>query len=220
MNLAQMYLDVASILDDLNYGYFTQPQILSWLNRGQNKLQRQLLKAGNNRYTVTVTTPLILGQSAYALPLDFKKLNNLEVIISGIPPNECTNPVSPITENQKYLVQQGEGTPNFYVIKKNALILYPASDGNSPTLRMTYSYMVPDLVNPTDVPDAPSDYHELIELYAAEYAFMKDGRQNALLVNMIAELMGQIDSDAQERTQDQPRTIVQTGNNADNGFYW
>lgn len=220
MTLAQLQVDVAAILDDINYGYFTQTQITQWLNKGQNEIQRRLLKAGNNRYTKTITTPLIFNQSAYALPSDFKKLHNLEVIVSGTPPNESTNPVSPITENQKYLVQNGAGTPNFYVIKRNALILYPASDGTAPTLRMTYSYMVTDMVNPTDSPDCPYDYNHLLTLIACEYAMLKDGRASPYLEGMLAKEQASIDSDAQERTQDQVRSIVETGSNSDNGFFW
>lgn len=220
MNLGQLQTDVAGILDDINFGYFTQAQITVWLNKAQNELQRRLLKAGNNRYTVTVTTPLVINQAAYALPPDFKKLHNLEVVVSGVAPNESTNPVSPITENQKYLVQNGAGTPNFYVIKKNALILYPTSDGNAPTLRMVYSYMVPDMVNLTDVPDAPSDYHHLITLLAVEYGLLKDGRASPYIEKMIATEQSGIDSDAQERNQDQVRSIIETGNNSDAGFFW
>ena len=220
MNLAQAQAYVSYALDDLQFGYFTQTQVTIWLNTAQNELQKRLLKAGNNRYTVTVVTSLIVNQTAYALPPDFKKLHNLEVIISGLAPNESTSPISPITENQKYLVNQGAGTPNFYVIKKNALILYPASDGTAPTLRMTYSYMVKDLINQTDVIDAPSDYHELVCLLAIELGFLKDNRQNPYISSKIAAIQSSIDSDAQERTQDQPRGVVETGNSADNGFFW
>ena len=219
-NLSQLQIDVSNILDDLNFGYFTQTMVTLWLNKAQNEIQRRLLKAGNNRYAVTVTTPLILNQAAYALPSDFKKLHNLEVVVSGTPPNENTNPISPITENQKYLVQNGQGTPNFYVIKRNALILYPTSDGTAPTLRMVYSYMVTDMVNQTDIPDCPSDYCHLLTLLACEYGMLRDGRASPYLEKMIAAEQASIDSDAQERAQDQVRSIVETGNGADNGFYW
>lgn len=220
MNLSQLQSYVSYALDDLQFGYFTIPQVTQWINNGQNELQKRLLKAGNNRYTVTVTTPLVINQMAYALPPDFKKLHNLEVVITGTAPNESTNPVSPITENQKYLVQNGAGTPNFYVIKKNALVLYPASDGTAPILRMTYSYMVPDLVNLTDVPDAPSDYHELIGLLAIEQGLLKDGRASPYIEKKIDAIQKSIDSDAQERTQDQPRGVVETGSGSDAGFFW
>ena len=219
MNLSQLQTYVSTALDDLNFGYFTVAQINIWLNNAQHELQKRLLKAANNRYTVTVTTPLVVNQQAYALPPDFKKLHNLEVIVSGTAPNEALSPVSPITENQKYMAQTGAGTPTCYVIKKNALILYPAADGTAPTLRMTYSYMVTDMVNLTDVPDAPADYHEMIGLLAIEDGFLRDGRANPYIEKKIAAIQSSIDSDAQERNQDQSRNIIETGN-SDVGFMW
>lgn len=219
MQLQDLQNLVAYWLDDLNFGYFTQTQITVWLNNAQKELQKRLIKAGNNYYTITVTTPLVANQSDYQLPSDFKKLHNLEVILSGTAPNESTNPIQPITENQKYLVQTGTGTPFWYTIKKNRLILRPAPD-TALTMRMVYSYMIADMANLTDVPDAPADYHELIALLAAEDGNIKDGRSNPLLEKKIAVYQAQIDSDAQERNQDQTRQIVETGNSADNGFFW
>lgn len=219
MQLSDLQSLVSFWLDDLNFGYFTQNQVTLWINNAQHELQKRLLKAGNNRYNITVTTPLVVGQNDYILPADFKKLHNLEVIISGTAPNESTAPIAPITENQKYLVQTGSGTPAWYTFKSNRLVLRPAPD-TALTLRMLYSYMVTDLVNPTDIPDAPDDYHEMIALLACEDGFIKDGRSNALLEKKIAAIQASIDSDAQERNQDQTRAVIETGNNVDNGFFW
>lgn len=219
MQLSDLQGLVSFWLDDLQFGYFTQAQVTVWINNAQHELQKRLLKAGNNRYSIAVTTPLVVAQSDYALPTDFKKLHNLEVIISGTAPNESTSPISPITENQKYMVQTGQGTPTWYTFKKNRLVLRPAPD-TALTMRMIYSYMVTDLVLATDTPDAPSDYHEMIALLACEDGFIKDGRANPLLEKKIAAIQASIDSDAQERNQDQVRSIINTGNDADNGYYW
>ena len=219
MQLQQLQTLVSTTLDDLQFGYFTLPQVTLWLNNAQHQLQKRLLKAGNARYNLSVTTPLIVNQNVYVLPTNFKKLQNLEVIISGIPPNESTNPICFITENQKYLVSTGAGTPAWYRFVGNNLFITPAPD-TAYSMRLIYSYMIPDMVNPTDVPDAPLDYHEMLSLLACEDGFIRDGRSNPLLEKKIAEYQASIDSDAQERNQDGPRTIVETGNSADAGFYW
>ncbi len=219
MQLQEIQALVSFWLDDLNFGYFTQAQTLVWINNAQIELQKRLLKAGNQRYNLSVTTPLVVNQNVYVLPSNFKKLQNLEVIISGTPPNESTNPINFITENQKYLVNTGAGTPLWYTFVANNLFLRPAPD-TAYTMRMVYSYMVAPLVNPTDVPDCPTDYAEMIALLACEDGFIKDGRSNALLEKKISAIQSSIDSDAQERNQDQVRGIVETGNNADAGFYW
>lgn len=219
MNLASLQSYVSFALDDLNFGYFTQTQVTAWINHAQNELQKRLIKAGNQRYNLSVTTPLIVNQNVYVLPADFKKLQNLEVILSGTPPNESTNPITFITENQKYLVNTNTGTPTWYTFVANNLYVRPAPD-TAYTMRMVYTYMLTDLVNPTDIPDAPSDYHEMIGLLACEDGFIKDGRANPLLEKKIAAIQASIDSDAQERNQDGPRSIVETGNNSDNGYFW
>lgn len=218
MTLSDLQNRVSYYLDDLQFGYFTLAQVTSWINSGQNELQKRLLKSGNARYNLSVTTPLVVGQNDYVLPSDFKKLQNLEVVLSGTAPNESTSPIQPITENQKYLVQTGMGTPQFYTFKANRIVLRPAPD-TALTMRLVYSYMVQDLVNATDVPDAPLDYHEMIALLAAEDGFIKDGRSSPLLQKKLAAYEAQLDSDAQERNQDQPRSIVETGQSSDS-FYW
>lgn len=220
MQLSELKSLVSFWLDDLAFGYFTETQVTLWINNAQHELQKRLLKAGNARYNLSSTTPLVVNQNDYVLPTDFKKLQLLEVIMSGTAPNQAVNPVLPITTNQKFLVQNcGTGTPTWYTFKADRLILYPAPD-TALTLRMVYSYMVTNLVLPTDTPDAPDDYHELIALLACEDGFIKDGRSNALLEKKIAAYQMQIDSDDQERNQDQTRGIVETGNGADQGFYW
>ena len=73
--------------------------------------------------------------------------------------------------------------------------------------------MVVDMETDNDVPDVPEDYEELIALLAAQDGFLKDGRASEILMKKIAEYEKDLDSDANERLQDQPRAIV------DNGYF-
>lgn len=218
MNLSQLQTTCSYWLDDLQYGYFTQAQLLVWINNAKNELAKRLIKAGNARYNKSVKTSLVVNQNIYSLPTDFKKVQNLEVIVSGTSPYESTNPVQFITENQKYLVSTGTGTPMWYTFVYNYLYLRPAPDVALP-LRLVYTYQPIDLINPTDIPDAPQEYHELIALLAAEDGNIKDGRSNPLLEKKIAAIQSSIDSDAQERNQDGPRSIVETGISGET-FVW
>lgn len=206
-------------LDDLNFGYFTQTQVQIWLNNAQIEVQKMLIASGQNRYTTWVGTTLVIGQSHYVLPQDFRKLHNLEVVLTGTPPNETVTPIVPITENQKYLIDMGQSTPAAYYYEKNKLVIQPAPDTNL-LMRMKYTYLVANMVNPTDVPDVPAEYHELIALIAAADGFIKDGRQNPLLLTKIAAYQEELKQDAQERSQDLVRSIVQTGDNTDAGMYF
>jgi hypothetical protein len=160
----------------------------------------------------------VVNQTDYVLPQDFKKVQNLELVISGSVPNESTSPIVSITTNQKYLVTAGTGTPQFYRFRKNRLVVTPAPD-TALTMRLEYTYLVADMTLDTDIPDVPDEYQEFMALLACEDGFIKDGRVNELLLKKIAVFRSDLDMDAQERNQDGPRGIVETGNSSDS-FYW
>lgn len=219
MTFLEMQNLTAYWLDDLSFGYFTSAQVKMWLNNAQKRVQKRLLKAGELYYKTDVQTTLVVNQRQYQLPADFKKLHYLEVVTSGTVPNEATQPIQPITENQKYLVDSAPGTPAFYTISGSMLLIRPAPD-TALTMRMGYSYEVADMVNDSDVADVPESYHELLPLLAAEDGFLKDGRASEILAKKLKEFTVETDQDAQERNQDQPRSILETGNDAGSGFYW
>lgn len=211
---------VSYYLDDLAFGYFTPVQVKLWLNLAQQETQKRLIKAGQNYYLQCVTTSLVANQKYYALPEDFKKLHRLELIISGVVPNETTSPLTPITTNQQDLVPSQTGTPGYYSIQRNNLALYPTPESVL-TMRLYYSYDVVNMVLDTDVPDVPPEYHELIALIAAETGFMKDGRSSELLVKKLSDYDKMLDTDANERQQDTGRMVVETDSYSDTGaFYW
>ena len=218
MDFLDLQNSTAYFLDDLQFGYFTPTQIKLWINNAQKEVQKRLLKSGNNHYLRCVTTTLVVNQNDYVLPLDFKHLHRLEVIISGTAPNESASPILPITLNQTDLVDNTVGTPAVYYFKRNRLVLEPAPD-TALILRMWYSYEVAELVLDSDEPDVPTAYQELIPLLAAEDGFIKDGRVSGLLEKKLKEFQKDMDSDAQERNKDVPRGIVETGFSG-GGFYY
>lgn len=219
MNFGQLKSLVSYYLDDLNFGYFTETQVGLWINLAQKEVQKRLIKMGQNYYLKCAQTQLVVNQQEYELPTDFKKEHRLEVILSGTPPNENKQPIVPMTLNQQDLVQQGPGEPRFYTFKRNRLVIYPAPT-TAYTMKIYYSYAVSDMVNASDEPDVPEQYHELIALIAAEDGFIKDGRASDLLNKRMKDFEKAMDQDAQERNQDMPRTVVETGTDNYSGFYW
>lgn len=217
MTFSDLQNSVAYYLDDLNFGYFTATQVKVWINNAQRAVQKQLIKAGQNYYVRCGQTSLVVNQREYVLPDDFLKLHRLEIVMSGSSPNETTSVVAPITTNQQDLMTSGTGTPLAYSIRKNRLVLYPAPDAIL-TMRMQYSYEVTDMTLDSDQPDVPDQYHELIALTAAEDGFIKDGRSSDLLAKKLAEKRAELDSDAAERNQDTPRSVVVTESSG--GFYF
>ncbi len=217
MTFLQLQNLVAYWLDDLNFGYFTPTQVKLWLNNGQIEAQKLLLQAGENYYLKPVQTTMVINQADYVLPLDFMKLHRLEIVMTGVPPNEDTVPLAPITLNQQDLVPCHTGTPAFYYIKRNRLTLWPAPEQNL-TLRLYYSPKVDDMTLDTDVPNVPEQYHEFLAVLAAMDGLVKDGRDISSLMAKKQTYVEMMKADAQERNQDVPRGIVQTGDGGGNYF--
>jgi len=206
-------------LDDLQFGYFTPTQVKLWLNNAQQEVQKRLVKAGANYYTKCVTASTVANQRKYAFPSDLKKINRLEVIVSGVVPNESFNQIMPITINQVDLVVLGPGQPQYYYIDKNSFMLWPTPDIVY-TLRMMYTYQVANMTLDSDTPDVPAPYHELIALLATQDGFLKDGRVNDLLLAKIKAYDDMLYADSTDRNQDTARMVVSSGEDFNGGMYW
>lgn len=221
MNFLQLKQLVSFWLDDLNFGYFSETQVSTWLNNAQKEVQKKLIKMGDNYYTRFVQTNTVPNQSRYVLPQDFKKLHRLEMMTSGTVPNESVQSLTPMTINQQDLISRGTGQPLYYFIEKNMLVLFPAPD-TAQVLRMVYSYQVTDMTLDSDTPDVPESYHEFVALLACQYGFLKDGRVNELLLSKIAKYEETFNQDAEDRQQDTVREIVNTGSDVSSwgGVFW
>lgn len=211
MNRLELRNLVLYWLDDLNAGYFTEPQVNVWLNNAQVEVQKRIVKAGQNYYLKCAETSIVINQNKYALPEDFKKVNRLEFVVAGtVYPNEVVYPIIPITTNQKDMVFQGAGQPCFYSLRKDSIIIYPPPNVTG-TLRLFYTYAVTDMLTDADIPDVPDQYQELIALLACQDGFLKDGRANELFQAKLMAYEQMFDSDANERQVDTIRAIVMTG---------
>lgn len=204
-------------LNDPQFGYFTQTQLNYWLNNAQREVQKILLQSRANFYVTPVQTTLVVGQNDYVLPLDFMTVHRFEIVLSGVPPQETVSNLSPITINQQDIVQSQQGTPQFYFLKKNRVRVIPAPDTALP-LRMYYSYAVSDMVNLTDQPDVPAPYHELLAVLATIDGLMKDGRDVTPFIAKRTYYEELLKQETQDRNEDAPRGIVQTGDDMSQNF--
>lgn len=211
MTLSDLQNLCAYWLDDPNMTYFTPTQLTFWLNNAQREVQKVLKQSHVNFYVTRVQTTMVVNQADYVLPSDFMTLHRLEIVMSGSPPFEDTVCVDPITVNQQDLVPNQTGTPQFYYFKKNRITVRPAPD-MARTLRLYYSYLVTDMVNPTDIPDIPTSFHEYLAVLATQDGLLKDGRDNAQILMKKGYYENLLKQETQDRNEDVPRGIVQTGN--------
>lgn len=210
MTFSSLETMVSYIVDDLNFGYFTKAQIDFWLNNAQREVQKRLLQTPGNWYVIRNNTSTVQNQSDYVLPTNFLKVHRVELVLSGTAPNEVKGPLAQITPNEIDQLPPGPGTPSCFYILQNTLSVFPAPDTANQTLRIFNSYLVGDMVNPTDNPDVPYQYEELIGLLAARDAFIKDQRDPAPLDAKIAYYDVMMKQDAQQRDVTAGRRIVST----------
>lgn len=210
MTFLQLRVLTSGLLDDVDNGYFTVSQVNTWMNNAQKEVQKILNQAFEGHTIVKKQTTLVASQREYALPSDFKRLHTLNVVMQGTTPADLVvNPVTKITRNQQYLVNNQTGTPQGYYFQGNYIVLVPAPD-IARTMYMEYEYLIADMVLDADQPDLPPQYHEMITLYAARKGMLKDGRNAALVQKEIDDFEKGLKRDAEQRNADAPRTVTQT----------
>lgn len=219
MNLGQLKTLVSVWLDDVNFGYFTEPQVTVWLNNAQRECQKLLLQAGQNYYAKEVVTSTVANQQDYILPDDFFDLNRVAVITSGTGPTATQYPLVYITLNQRDLVSNQSGYPQYYTLVRNRLSLFPVPN-QAQSLLLTYSYLVEDMTLDSDVPDVPPEYHEFLAVLAVLDGYIRDGRDMTPMLQKRAYYENMLKQAAQERNLDSPRTIVVTGDYGYGSYYW
>lgn len=209
---------IVSWLDDLQQAYFTPAQVNVWINNAQRQVQQELLQAGNNWYMVPVETQTVSSQTDYVLPSDFIFLHRLELVISGTGTSEDRRPVMSITTNEQNMVPLSNGVPSNFYIKKDRITVLPAPS-QTWTLRLYYSPIVQDLQFDTDVPNVPEQFMEYLAILACYDGFIKDDRAPDNLIAKKAQYQEMVRKMAVDRTQDQPRSVVNVQDSDYSGYY-
>ena len=199
----------SDILDDTSNGYFTLPILTQRLNLNLRELQKRLISANEQYYTVCSTTNTVINQAAYALPSDFLQIIRLDYITQGTGVTAQTQKINFITPNQIDLISETSGVPAFYYMQKNNLILAPVPNAIW-TLHLEYSYYVADMVQTTDVPDAPQQFHPYIAYLTARDCMVKDGRNLSSIEAQLMQYETLLKQIAVQREADGPRMVVAT----------
>lgn len=209
MNQLQLRNLCYSWLDDLNGTYFLPAQVNVWLNNAQREVQKQLIQSGDNWYTIRASTSTVQNQDTYAVPMDFLKINKLEVLLSGQNPNQFRTMVVPVTLVQLDQVSMTAGTPGAYCLRKNCIVMRPIPD-NIYTLYLDYTYRVADMTANSSIPDVPAQYHEYLAVLATLDGLTKDGRDPTPMLTKKDYYLSLMKQDSNDRNVDAPRTVVVT----------
>ncbi len=206
MTLTELQSLFAIYVNDPFGGYFTPTIATTFLNNALIQAQRRLLKMHAAFYSVCTSTPLVIDQSQYALPSDFLALFDLWIDLdSETPPT--TLPLKFIPLSQRHEFVPTSGTPTHFFMLKDSVNLVVQPD-QVLTLEMIYAPKVSPMVNGSDVPDLPAQFHEYLALMAAKTAMMVDDKESKL----VNEALGVYDAlivANEQRVQSQPRYIIE-----------
>ena len=206
MTVGQIKAYVASMVDDLQFAYFTEPELLRYINQMQQETQKLLIQAGNNWYTtIDATQSTVINQGNYTVPTDFLKMNRIELVTNaGV--NETRYSIQSITLNQKDAVSFDSDVAGFYILKSTLwLSPFPSTVR---LIRMYYTYRIAAVAVDADIPDVPLEYHEYIADRVAEICFLKDGRDASFIRYKCDKVEQFLKQDAIERSQDHASRVV------------
>lgn len=209
MTLTNLLTYCSDLLDDPNNQYFTTSNLTLRLNLALRELQKRLISANQQWYSVCATTTTVAQQSAYALPTDFLQILRLDYITQGSGTTASTQKILEITPNQVDLVPGVAGDPQFYILNKDSFTLVPTPQ-RVITMHLYYSYYVSDMVLGADIPDAPPQFHEYIAILAARDCYIKDGRPIAPVEQKLQEYEKLLKEIAVQRDADGPRMVTAT----------
>ena len=210
MTLSDLETLVWTWLDDVNGTYFTKPQVDVWLNNAQREAQKQLIQAGENYYIQRMKGATVANQEVYVLPTNFRKCHKFEIVLSGTGVNENRRTLIPVTYVQLEQISQITGSPAAYCFKRNTVVLRPIPD-NIYTMYFHQSYRVVDMVNPTDLPDVPQDYHEYLAVLATLDGFLRDQRSPSdFVTTKLDRYVTMMKQDADDRDVSAPKSVVVT----------
>jgi hypothetical protein len=207
LTFLQMQTLASDYLDDPNNGYFSLTNLKTRLNLASKELQKRLLLAASQYYVECVTTATVSGQQAYALPSDFLELVRLDFLTSGSGATANYQKILSMTPNQRDLLSDVSGRPAYYWLQNNNIMLAPIPDSVY-TLHLEYAYLIADMVNDSDVLDAPAQFHEYPVLLTVRDCMVKDMRPLGNIETKLKEYEELLKQFAPERQVDGARMVV------------
>lgn len=209
LTFVQQQQYASDLLDDASNGYFTLPILKMRLNLAQRELQKRLISANQQYYMKCVKANSVASQDTYTLPTDFMELIWFGYILSGSGQTADYRQIMNMTPGQRNLVDGLVGDPEFYFFMQNSIVLKPTPT-RAVEMHLEYAYNVVDMVNDSDLPDAPEPFHEYIPILATRDCLIKDGRDLAPIGSKMAQFEELLKQIAVQRRADSPRMITAT----------
>ena len=192
--MAQLRTLVRFYIDDRGSSRFTDAELLVFLNEGQKEVQKIIDEADENFFSDCQSYSVVTDTDSYefGLPDNLKKVIQVERLVSGGTPV----PAEYVEFRKRHDYPAIRHELNYFGIVKTAPMYYLrglkigiANPTESYTLRLWYTYAIPDLVNDADRSEIPPEYRNLIALSAVPLTKgERIGGANAMPDELVTEL--------------------------------
>lgn len=193
MNLAQIRTEVLNTgFDQSVFG----ARINQYVNDGQNRIARYVEWFGAEGVYLI---PIVAGTSSYAWPSDLARVRN---VFNTATNNELQ--YAGLRDIDRSVTSTGE--PGFFAVDGPNLHLYPTPDSSTYSLELRYWKLPPALVNDTDVPALPPDYHYVLISYALWKCYERedDPQMAQYHEGEFKKLLAELKTDLTFPTSDEP----------------
>lgn len=157
----------ASLISEVLEHQFSEskykPLVSRWLNEAQRRLVIESeLRTQEESESITTEANV----ATLTLPTNYGRFIDLYN-------TETKESLEPLTPHDIDNVPTSTGRPYAFAIIGGTVTLYPTPDGAYP-LALRYWKLPEDMVNESDTPSIPVQYHELLIAYAMKKAFLRE----------------------------------------------
>jgi hypothetical protein len=152
LNLTQLQAEINKDIDDT----LSNSDLLGWINRALDDLTPYA------KHKQMASIPLLVGEKNYTLPSDL-----IEIVH-----------VFHETINQELPLLPMDDRNNFGFKKWGSTFILQPTPQEEGSISLYYHSRLPHLANPNDEPKIPSEYHDLIVLYAVAKAKYQDEEES------------------------------------------
>ena len=217
--------DARSLLDETTATFWTQAQLLRWVNYTQMRLFRRIVQAYEDYFMVTATQNLTSGTDNYNQPSQFWKMRRMELqdtdgtnrsVILPVPLNEIDRFVDTLNS------PSGSGRDFRYFFDEDEFFLVPTPRQAGKRVKMWYIQYPSDLTDSAgSTSRLPVPVHELLVIGTAIQAKIKAEEAHKEMKQDFNEQFADFIETIEQRQSQRAEYVHLEDQGAENiGFQW
>jgi len=192
MNLGEIRSMTREYLNEPIAAFWSDAVLNSWINRSTRKVTVHIKNVSRYHFTTRANFQTVAGQEYYQLPANLKDLKYVSKLTTDgteLPLERAPWP-NPFAWTEDPLPTSTSTSPNDvpagYWIVGASIRLLPIAAGAT-TIRLYYEARLIDLVSDEDIPTLDEDYHDMVAIWAAINARIKNSEPTNDLAGLFKE---------------------------------